>query len=212
MRGPLQLLRDHWRKFAMVAALLAVLIAVSNFWIVASSRSYVYRDVSAVPTNEVGLVLGTSRALRGGRPNPHFDTRIAAAAALYRAGKIKRLLLSGDNRRPDYDEPTDMKNALLARGIPESAMTLDYAGLRTLDSMVRARTVFGQTRLTIITEDFHAPRAVFLARRQGIEAVAFSAEPVPMRFSLRSQTREIGARVKAVLDVYVLHTGPKFAR
>lgn len=196
----------------MAAALLGLMVVAANIWIFISSHSYVYHDTSAIPANEVGLVLGTSSRLRGGRPNPNFDTRIQAAAALFRAGKIKRFLLSGDNRRKDYDEPTDMKNALLACGVPESEMTLDYAGLRTLDSMVRAKTVFGLTRLTIITEDFHTPRAVFLARCQGLDVVAFSAEPVPLRFSLRSQAREVGARVKAVLDIYVLHTRPKFAR
>ena len=125
-------------------------------------------------------------------------------------GKVKHLLLSGDNRRKDYDEPTDMKLALLAQGIPESAMTLDYAGFRTLDSVVRARKVFGQTRVTLITDDFHAPRAVFLARHTGLDAVAFSAGPVSLKSSARSRVRELGARVKAVLDIYVLHTRPRF--
>jgi len=202
--------KRHWSKLAVAALCMAVVIAASNVWIVKSCGAAVYRDASTLQSRDVGLVLGTVHLLRSGSVNPHFQTRIEAAAELYRAGKVRHLLLSGDNHRKGYDEPTDMKEALLAQGVPESAMTLDYAGFRTLDSVVRARKVFGQTKLTLITDDFHAPRAVFLSRHFGIDAVAFSAEPVSLNRSMRSRVRELAARVKAVLDVYILHTGPKF--
>jgi SanA protein len=208
-RAPFHFLRRHWRALAIAAASFVFVVAMLNWWMLASCSSSVFRDLSALPPNDVGLVLGTSRLVRGGGINPHFQTRIDAAAAAFRAGKVKHLLLSGDNRRPDYDEPTDMKNALIAVGIPESAMTLDYAGLRTLDSVVRAKEIFGLSRVTLITEDFHAPRAVFLAHHSGLEAVAFAAEPVALRSSLRSRAREVGARIKAWLDIYILHTGPR---
>jgi len=203
-------LRRHWRKLAVAALSMAAVVAALNVWLVKSCSAAVYRDVSKLQSRDVGLVLGTVRLLRSGSVNPHFQARIEAAAELYRQGKVRHLLLSGDNHRRGYDEPTDMKEALLAKGVPESAMTLDYAGFRTLDSVVRAKKVFGQTKLTMITDDFHAPRAVFLSRHFGIDAVAFSAEPVSMNRSIRSRVRELAARVKAVLDVYVLHTGPKF--
>ena len=103
-----------------------------------------------------------------------------------------------------------MAEALMALDVPPSAMTLDYAGFRTLDSVVRARKVFGQAKVTLVTDDFHTARAVFLARHAGLDAVAFSSEKVSTRFSARTRVREVGARVKAALDVYVLRTGPRF--
>jgi SanA protein len=202
--------KRHWRKLAGAALGMAVLVGTLNIWLVKSCSAAVYRDISTLPSRDVGLVLGTVRLLRSGSVNPHFQARIDAAAELYRQGKARHLLLSGDNHRRGYDEPTDMKEALLAKGVPGSVMTLDYAGFRTLDSVVRAKKVFGQTKLTLITDDFHAPRAVFLSRHFGIDAVAFSAEPVSLNRSIRSRVRELAARVKAVLDVYFLHTRPKF--
>ena len=165
----------------------------------------------AVPEREVALVLGASRLTGNGRwLNPHFARRIEAAAELFRAGKVRHFILSGDNHRQGYDEPTDMKNALMAQGIPASVVTLDYAGFRTLDSVVRAKEVFGQTRLVIVSEPFHNARALFLCRRCGIDAVAFNARPVSMRVSGRTRVRECLARVKAVLDLYVFRKQPRF--
>lgn len=186
-------------------------VLVLNEWITRSTRSAVFTEMNALPQNDVALVLGTGKLLRGsGRINPHFRKRVEAAAALYHAGMVKHLLLSGDNHIAGYDEPTDMKESLVTLGVPESAITLDYAGFRTLDSVVRARKVFGQSQVTIVTDDFHAARAVFLARHEGLDAVAFCSAKVSARFLARSRVREVGARVKAALDVYVLHTRPHF--
>jgi SanA protein len=200
----------HKRKalFAILASVLLVLAL--NQWVVRSVDDRVFADINALPANDVGLVLGTGKYLASGNPNLHFQNRMDAAATLYHAGRVKHLLLSGDNHRVGYDEPTDMKESLLARGVPAEAMTLDYAGFRTLDSVVRAREVFGRAKLTIITDDFHTHRAVFLAQHKGIEAVAFSAAKVEMSQSVRSRVREVAARVKAVADLYVLRTKPKF--
>jgi SanA protein len=143
--------------------------------------------------------------------NPHFQNRIEAAAKLYHNKKVKHLLVSGDNHVAGYDEPTEMRDWLLKLGVPDSAMTLDYAGFRTLDSVARAKNVFGQTRLTVITDDFHAQRALFLSRSYGIDAVAFLSEPVPLKYSRSTRMREWLARVKAVLDVYALHVGPRYS-
>ena len=175
-----------------------------------STRGKVYEDAENVPLNDVGLVLGTSKYTRGHVPNPHFDHRMDKAALLYRSGCVRHLLLSGDNGSRGYNEPADMQAALLALGVPAEAMTLDDAGFRTLDSVVRAKRVFGQQHLTIITDRFHAYRAVFLAQREGIDTVAVPSEDVGLRYSFRSKVRESFADVKACLDVWVLHTQPKF--
>jgi SanA protein len=206
--------RNVLRKLLLagfISVVLASAIAFSiNEWIVRSTRSAVFTKITALPDKDVALVLGTGQFLRSRRVNPHFRGRIYAAAALYHAGKVKHLLLSGDNHVAGYDEPTHMKEALGALGVPESAMTLDYAGFRTLDSVVRARKVFGQSSVTIVTDDFHAARAVFLARHSDVDAVAFCSARISAQFSARTRLREVAARVKAALDVYVLHTGPHF--
>ena len=118
--------------------------------------------------------------------------------------------MSGDNSRKEYDEPTAMRAALMQRGIPDDAITLDYAGLRTLDSVARARSVFGQHRVAIVSDDFHVPRALFLAKHEGIEAVGFAGRPVPQEFSRTTRVREVAARIAAWLDVFIFHTEPKF--
>ena len=209
------LTRKKLRKILLAGFLCAAMVVAGvlalNEWIVRSTRSAVFTEVDAAPHNDVTLVLGTGKFLRGsGKINPHFRKRVEAAAALYHAGKVKHLLLSGDNHVAGYDEPTDMAEALMALNIPPAAMTLDYAGFRTLDSVVRARKVFGQTHVTIVTDDFHVARAVFLARHEGLDAVAFTSAKVSTLFSARTRVREVGARVKAALDVYVLHTRPHF--
>lgn len=118
--------------------------------------------------------------------------------------------MSGDNSRKAYDEPTAMRAALDRRGVPDRAITLDYAGFRTLDSVARARSVFGQNRVTIVSDDFHVPRALFLARSQGLDAIGFTSTPVPIGLSRKTRAREVAARVRAWLDVFVFHTSPKF--
>ncbi len=199
-------------KVAITWLLLIGVIVVggATCWILESSRGRIYNQTAPIPENEVGLVLGTSSSLRGGYSNPFFDGRIAAAAELYHAGKAHHLLLSGDNRKAGYDEPTDMKNALIAKSVPESVLTLDYAGFRTFDSMARARHVFGLTRVTVITDDFHAPRSIVLGRHFGIDTIAYTSKPIPLRWSTKSRIREILACVKTVLDFTILQTKPHF--
>jgi SanA protein len=203
MRRALQLF-----KWLMLLGILFV--GGANCWILESSRSRIFTDIATVPANNVGLVLGTSSSTPGGSANPFFAGRIAAAAQLYHAGKVRHLLLSGDNRITAYDEPRDMKQALIAADVPESVLPLDDAGFRTLDSMARAKGVFGLSRLTVIIDDFHAPRALVLGRHFDIETIAFCPPPVPMKWSQKTRLREIGARVKTVLDLYVLRTKPHF--
>lgn len=164
-----------------------------------------------MPAQGVALVLGTSKTTRAGNPNLHFKHRMDAAVALYRAGKVKHLLVSGDNHIKSYDEATDMRDALVSAGVPVGAITCDYAGFRTLDSVMRAQSVFGLTNFAIVTEEFHSPRAVWIARRHGLDVVAFAAPDVPLvSWSVRAKTREYLARVLCAADLYVLHRKPKF--
>ena len=197
-----------WGMAATV--LLGFFIAGANWWILHRAKGHLHTSLEQVPANDVAIVLGTSPRIRGGWSNPFFEARMDAAAALIRSGKVRHLLLSGDNGRSSYDEPSAMQEALTKRGVSAEAMTLDYAGFRTLDSMARAREVFDLHRCTIVTDDFHQARAVFLAQKHGLEATGFVSKPVPWKWSKKTRTREIGSRVKAWLDIYILRTKPKF--
>lgn len=188
-----------------------VLMLGLNIWVIASSSPYVISDIGRLPHNDVGLLLGTSRYTRNGHSNPHFHIRVSAAVALYRAGKVNHLLVSGANPSRHYNEPREMYQALVRAGVPEQAITLDFAGFRTLDSVIRAHAVFGLSRYTIISQRYHDYRAVFLARHEGIDAVAYApAHHAPARALIQVEAREYLARVRAVLDVFVLHTQPRF--
>ncbi len=204
-------IKAHPKTSVIVSLLTPPFVVLAlNFWVVASTQSRIFADINRLPENDVGLVLGTSRFTANGLTNLHFKARTQAAARLYQAGKVKHLLLSGDNRSKGYDEPTSMKEALLKLGVPESAITLDYAGLRTLDSMVRAKEIFSLRNVTVITDDFHVNRAVFLGARYGIDTIAFPSEEAPLEIALSTRLREVGARVKAVMDIYLLDTQPRF--
>ncbi len=194
--------------FLVAYALLLALILVCNVWIISATKSRVFYDIASLPVHHDGLVLATGRLMENGRLNRHFVRRVDAAAALYRAGKVQRLILSGDKA---HDEPMELKRALLDRGVPESALILDNYGLRTLDSVVRARDVFHCGDLTIISERFHDFRALFLSRYYGINAVAYAPPDLPFRWMIKSTLRESLARVKAVLDLYILKTKPTVA-
>lgn len=168
-----------------------------------------FRDVSTVPENRVVIVLGTSPYV-GKRKNLFFEARMNATAALWKGRRIQRILVSGDNGTKNYDEPTAMRDALVKRGVPTDVITLDHAGFRTLDTMARAKSVFDLDKATVVTDDFHLPRALFLAKAHGIEAVGFESERIPLDSSVKTRLREVGSRVKAWLDVYILGTKPKF--
>lgn len=205
----------NFHRLIVAALLLAVLatglMMAANRACQNAAAGRIFTSLDTVPANDVGLVLGTSRLTRHGTPNLHFNQRIKAAAALYRAGKVHHLLVSGDNHVASYDEPTDMRNALVAAGVPARAITCDYAGFRTLDSVVRAREVFNLQHCTIISEEFHCPRAVWIARQRGLAAIAFAAPDVGLKsWSLRADVREQLARGWCAVDLYLLHRNPKF--
>jgi SanA protein len=184
-------------------------VLLCNFWIVYSTRSQVYFDIDSLPTNEVGLVLGTSKSVKSGNENLFFRYRMEATARLWKVGKIKHIILSGNNDSEYYNEPSDMKKALIRMGIPEADMTLDYAGYRTFDSVVRCKQVFNQEKITIISQNFHNARALYIGNHQGMSAVAFAAQDIPGGYSFRTLIREYLARPLAVLDVYIVHPQPE---
>lgn len=198
-------LRRRLRRAAgwgTLAFVLAVLLA--NRWVINSTDSLLYKDTSLLPDNEVGLVLGCSPFISSGKPNPQFRGRMQAAADLYRLGKVKRLILSGANPDSRYNEPKKMREALLELGVPSEAMVLDFAGDSTYESVTRSKVVFNLTSVTVVTQKYHAYRALFLARKVGVRAVAYQApiEGIPGP-GFRHPPREVFARLLAVLDVLV---------
>jgi SanA protein len=211
-------MKKHIRNFRHLMMAVTLFALLSMGLMVAASHvchnaaaGRIFVSIQTVPMNDVGLVLGTSRLTKHGKPNLHFNQRIEAAAALYHAGKVHHLLVSGDNHVSSYDEPTDMRNALVARGVPDNAITSDHAGFRTLDSVVRAKEVFNLQHCTIISEEFHCPRAVWIARQHGLDMVAYAAPDVNFKaWSLRAEAREQLARAWCAVDLYLLHRNPKF--
>ncbi|MFK7937312.1 MAG: vancomycin high temperature exclusion protein [Saprospiraceae bacterium] len=197
-----------WGIFLILFGILTVFLL--NFWVVQSTDNQIVENISQVENNQVGLVLGTTPRLRRGYANPYFTHRINAAVDLYQKGKVRHLILSGDNSKKEYNEPQEMLDALVKKGIPIEKMTLDYAGFRTLDSVVRSKAVFQQDKILIISQGFHTPRALFIANRFDIAATAYNAKQVYRTRWSKVKTREYIARCLAVLDLYILGREPKF--
>ena len=191
----------------LILSILFILIA--NYKVNKASEGNIYSTTDTIPKNRVGLLLGTSKQLKSGRLNMYFEYRILASVSLFEAGKIEYILISGDNSRKDYNEPQDMKDELVKRGIPENKIFLDYAGFRTFDSVYRAKEIFGQTNFTVISQEFHNQRAIYTANALDIKAIAFNAQDVNAYGGFKTQVREKFARVKAVLDL-MFNKKPKF--
>lgn len=188
-----------WMMFGVI-----VLILMCNWIVVNSTRNQVFFDIKDLPSNDVGLVLGTSKYVARGKENLFFRYRMEASARLFKEGKVKYLILSGNKEAETYDEPKAMQQALNKLGVPEEAMLLDTAGYRTYDSVVRCRDVYQQEKVTVISQNFHNARALYLAQHEGLNAVGFAAQDVPDGYSVRTLLREYLARPKAMLDVFVL--------
>jgi SanA protein len=166
-------------------------------------------DPAQLPAIDVALVLGAAPIGPEGGPNRYLEYRLDAAAALWRAGKVKYLLVSGDRRLPDYDEPSAMRAGLIARGVPAGAIYRDFGGVRTRESMLRAKAVFGQIRLIVVSQRFHAARAVFLARHEGIEAWGLEARDVDRAFSIFTELRRYPSALRAFYDVWLGTPAPQ---
>ena len=197
---------------AAVTAVFAGLITIfgANYAVERASKNHVFASAEEVPTQRVGLVLGCVRYFNDGRENLFFRKRIERACELYNEGKVQYLLVSGDNSRKDYDEATDMRNALVELGVPDEAIYSDFAGFSTLDSVVRAKKVFGQTEFVVISQEFHVRRAIYIGRQNDMDVVGAPAEDIGGRYGIRTHLREYLARVKMVLDVHVFNRAPHF--
>ncbi len=202
------------RKRLLVSILIILILPVlfvyfSNVLVRNSAEGKTFYDHEKMEANKVGMVLGTAKYMVKGGINLYFKYRIEATVRLYESGKINFILVSGDNSTKYYNEPEAFKEELIKRGIPPDKIFLDYAGFRTLDSVVRAKKVFGQNKITIISQKFHNERAIYLAEHYGVEVIAYNARDVSKSYGFKTQMREYLARSKAVLDV-IFGAEPKF--
>ncbi|CAM3947907.1 vancomycin high temperature exclusion protein [Vibrio neonatus] len=186
-----------------------LLLSSVDFWMSYQAKGHIYKQVKSTPERDIALILGTSKYI-GRTRNPYYTYRIDAAIELYKQNKVRGFLLSGDNAHRSYNEPWTMKRDLLAAGIPEQQIFLDYAGFRTLDSVVRAKQIFNLDDFIIVTQTFHCDRALFIANYYDVDAVCLGV-PSPMPSSwFNVRFREVFARTKAMLDLYIINTQPKF--
>ena len=204
-----KIVKKIFKILTVVGVLILLVIVYANWKISYESKPYIYKSIDEVPNNSVAIVLGTSKYI-GKRNNIYFTNRIDATKELYDAGKLSTIVLSGDNMHVSYNEPRDMKESLIELNIPDSIIHLDYAGFRTLDSMVRMAKVFGQKKFIVVSQEFHNERAIFIARYYGYEAYGYNAKDLKIsKFSFKTKIRELFARVKVFIDITV-GTQPKF--
>lgn len=199
-------------KFATVGAASILFIWLSSvvaIYTVSSGRVFSSASINALPHQRAAVVLGCSRKISNGRNNLYYQRRIDAASELYKAKKVDLIIVSGDNHVHDYDEPSDMKESLVEAGVPVERIVCDYAGFRTLDTVVRAKKVFGLDSFIIVSQPDHVRRAVFTARGFGCDAYGYAADDVRGRHSIKTTVREQFAKVAAVIDV-VIRRRPKF--
>ena len=201
------------KRFVRLGVFLSIL-TIATLWIINNhvikeTQAQLYYNVNSIPKNKVGLLLGTSKYKDKSRHilNLYYQTRIDAAVALYMAGKIDYVIVSGDNSTQYYNEPQLMKDDLVAKGVPASHIFMDNAGFRTLDSILRCRDIFGQTSFTIISQTFHNQRALYIANHKEVKTVAFCSEDGDQYWA--ATIREKMARVKMMLDL-LLNKQAKF--
>lgn len=201
-----KLLRKILRLGRQLTALAAVSLTLAlgiNAWIVGKTADRIELPEEGCTASDLGIIFGTSHYLRSGQPNPHYYGRIDLAARLYHDQQIKHLLVSGDNRTRFYNEPRRMQQDLIERGIPESAMTLDPAGISTFDTLKRAKEVFKVDQALLITQDYHLPRAVFIAQSLNIDAQGCTAAGPEWSSMKNILVREAAARLRTLGDLYI---------
>jgi SanA protein len=196
--------------FCIIFLLLIGVVSI-DLYISKHTESDIYSDVKKVPAKKAALVLGTAKYMIGGGKNYFYTYRIRAAVELFKAGKVKTIVVSGDNSTKYYDETGKMQKDLISAGIPRKYISVDPLGVRTLDSVVRAEAIFDLKDYIIVSQKFHLERALFIAKAKGQKVIGYKAKDIPgTAAAYRMKAREYLARVKAFLDVYVLHTKPKF--
>lgn len=200
-----------WMRWAIAIGVTLVMITLAcNRYIVEQTKRAHFSNSESISPKKVALVLGTSPTLRNGQVNLYFTYRMNLAYELYKSGKVQHFVLSGDNHTAEYDEPEAMRLALLELGVPDSVLHLDYAGFRTLDSVVRLKAIFGQDDAIVVSQKFHNERAIFIAQNKGIHLIGADAQDVGTRYGIKVQIREYLARVKCCIDLYILHKEPHF--
>ncbi|MEL4894104.1 SanA/YdcF family protein [Crocosphaera sp. Alani8] len=208
---------SRYRNFVITAIILLITFLVFIFsvdWYIDNKfDQFIYTDIDRIPRKKIALVLGTSKYINQqetNRYNAYYTYRIKAAAELYQAKKVDGILVSGDNSTEFYDEPSQMTEDLIRLGVPSQYINQDYAGFRTLDSIVRAKEIFGLEDYTIVSQKFHCQRALYIAQSKGQNPVAFSASDIQSVAGIKTRLREFFARFKAFLDCKILRTNPKF--
>jgi len=205
------MVKKLWQSIFFIVVIIGIVVFAIDLHISDSAKGRLYNSINSVPKRDVALVLGTAKYVKRGKINFFYKYRIEAAAKLYKAKKVKAILVSGDNATKYYNEPLRMRRDLIKLGVPKSKIYLDFAGFRTLDSIKRAKKIFGLKKFTIVSQKFHLQRAIFIANHSGVDAIGFIAKDYPgTKAALRMRLREYLARVKAFLDIYILHTTPKF--
>jgi SanA protein len=172
-----------------------------NFDVTKLGKQYSYNSLTEIPHNHCAVVLGTSKYLSVGKENLFYTNRIKAAVELFKNKKVDYIIVSGDNRHQSYNEPRTMFNDLLSAGIPKDKIILDFAGFRTLDSIIRCYKVFGQKQFTVISQPFHNHRAIYIGRKNGINIIAYNAGDAAETTTLKVTIREIGARTLLAYDL-----------
>lgn len=203
------ILRKIFSWGIFLSVLTGIFGAICFLWIEHANSDRLFDNAENLPACNAAIVLGTSKHLANGKDNLYFKYRIDAAVKLFESKKVRKFILSGDNRVKHYNEPKEMKNALNEYGIPDSCIILDYAGLRTFDSMVRCKEIFGQDSVIVVSQQFHNARALFIANEIELTAFGFNAQNVTTQKTVRMKIREFFSRIKCVFDLYVLNTEPK---
>lgn len=186
----------------LVLIFVSLLIGL-NFWIVFSTKQNVHGSIDDLEYNEVGLVLGTSNRNQQGGENKFFKERMITAANLLKSGKVAKLIVSGDNRTKYYDEPKMMQTALEELGVPSDKILKDPGGFRTIESIKNAKNDFGLAKMTIITQEFHGYRALFISNYYEVDAQVISTARLPLKETSNVRMREFFARIKAFTDLYL---------
>ncbi|WP_153800396.1 SanA/YdcF family protein [Foetidibacter luteolus] len=187
-------------------AVLIVIVLICNSMVVNAAKGKTYTNAADLPYRRVGLLLGVPKYTTYGKPNQYYQYRIEAAAVLMRLHKIKYLLVSGDSSAEKYNEPWSMRADLLKAGVDSAVIFLDCNSLRTFDSVVRLKEIFGQDSVTIISQLFHNERAIYTAEKTGVNAIGFNAADVDGYTGAETYCREKLARVKLMIDIVLGYT------
>ncbi len=190
-------------KIILLLLLIIASIYIANRIVVSNAQNKTFYNVEDISPTKVGLLLGTGKYNKKGYINQYYKNRITATVELYKQGKIAYILISGDNGRKGYNEPEEMKKDLIKQGIPKNKIYLDYAGFRTLDSIIRAKKIFGQKKLIVISQKFHNERAIYIGEYYGMNIIGFNAKDVNNNFGLKTKIREKLARVKMIIDLLI---------